>query len=299
MQIKSDTDLLPELEAEPWFIPADEVAIGDKIAAGAEGIVRLAKWKGKKVVVKSSVLYFFGMRSSFATFSTEISTFTKLRSPQIVTFYGVTYAPELGMMLVLEHCPRGSLYQLLHDKTEKRPRPLPGKIKVHLLQEICYGMQYLHGMQPPLIHRDLKSSNILITEEFGAKITDFGMTADEQDDKTQTKNIGTASYSAPEMFDEEKAVRYSVKVDVYAFGIIAWEILEEKVPYENFDMNVRIIMNVLSGNRPEIPEDMPQPVAQLLRDCWTANPKARPSFAEILSRMKAGIRDDILQYTSQ
>lgn len=150
-----------------------------------------------------------------------------LRHPNIVLFYGacVKY-PDLA--LVLEFCERKSLMNLLADKSV----PLSWMDKRRIALEIARGMNYLHSFQPPIIHRDLKSLNVLIDEHLRAKIGDFGWTRPKAD--KMTAKIGTFQWMAPEVITSES---YSEKADVYSFGIILWEIATREPPYRGSTLN--------------------------------------------------------------
>lgn len=147
-----------------------------------------------------------------------------LRHPNIVMFLGAcTKFPNLA--IVLEYCPNKSLWSLLqHDNII-----LSWNERKRLSLEIARGMNYLHCFPTPIIHRDLKSLNILIDEAFRAKIADFGWTRLKSD--RMTNRIGTFQWMAPEVINGEK---YSEKADVFSYGIILWEIASREPPYKSF-----------------------------------------------------------------
>ena len=147
-----------------------------------------------------------------------------LRHPNIVMFMGAcTKFPNLA--IVLEYCSNKSLWSVLQNKSV----PLSWEDRKRLSLEIARGMNYLHSSSTPIIHRDLKSLNILIDESFKAKIGDFGWTRLKGD--RMTKKIGTFQWMAPEVITGD---RYSEKADVFSYGIILWEIASREPPYKSF-----------------------------------------------------------------
>lgn len=147
-----------------------------------------------------------------------------LRHPNVVLFYGacVKY-PNLG--IVMEYCENKSLDILLANKSID----LPWDERKRIALEIATGMNYLHCFKPkPIIHRDLKSLNILIDECLRAKIGDFGWTRLKAE--KMTKMIGSHQWMAPEVITGEQ---YSEKADIFSYGIILWEIAAREKPYKS------------------------------------------------------------------
>ena len=143
-------------------------------------------------------------------------------------------------------------------------------------------MNYLHCFLPrPIIHRDLKSLNILIDDAFRAKIADFGWTRIKGDEMTD--RIGTFQWMAPEVITGKI---YSEKADVYSFGIILWEISAREPPYKNI-MGTKVSVEVVKNDlRPKIPKKTPEAMARLMKKFWDRNPLKRPSFKEIIMELE-------------
>ena len=145
-----------------------------------------------------------------------------LRHPNVVMFMGAcTKFPNLA--IVLEYCANKSLWSVLQNEKI----PLNWEDKKRLSLEIARGINYLHCSPTPVIHRDLKSLNILIDESYRAKIGDFGWT--RLKGEKMTKKIGTFQWMAPEVITGDK---YTEKADVFSFGIILWEIASRQPPYK-------------------------------------------------------------------
>ena len=203
-------------------------------------------------------------------------------------YYG-TSVVEGRLGIVMEYMVLGSLEGLMMKKV------LSGELKIRYVREICYGMRYLHSSN--IIHRDLKLSNVLVVcDDVGysdgviCKISDFGTsrevdiqsTLSMSQSMTMTSNIGTPLYMAPEILSG--VGHYSMKADVYSYGILMVSLWNQKPPY--YEMNVmnpsELYHGITSeGLRPHIESECPQSYFNLLSACLVEEPHSRPSFDEI------------------
>jgi serine/threonine protein kinase len=152
------------------------------------------------------------------------------------------------------------------------------------------GMNYLHCGNPAVLHRDLKSANILLDDSYNPKVCDFGLSRIKAHENSMTANCGTVQWMAPEILANEP---YAEPADVYSYGIILWELLTRECPYEGMS-SIQAAMAVLNQNcRPEIPNWCPTVFADLVRQCIEKDPSNRPTFAAILSRL-----DSMPRYSS-
>eukprot|EP00536_Pseudo-nitzschia_multiseries_P002823 jgi/Psemu1/294978/fgenesh1_pm.39_\ len=141
------------------------------------------------------------------------------------------------------------------------------------------GMAYLHSGHPPVLHRDLKSANLLLDESYTTKVCDFGLSRLKAQARSMTANCGTVQWMAPEVLANRN---YDEKADVYSFGIIVWELLSRECPYEGMTA-IQCALAVLNRDkRPEIPKWCPPGLHALIKSCTKKNPSERPSFAEII-----------------
>eukprot|EP00727_Mastigamoeba_balamuthi_P002678 m51a1_g12407 putative serine threonine kinase (997) ;mRNA; r:699751-704568 len=163
----------------------------------------------------------------------EVAIMKSLRHPNLLLFMCYVRT-DVGLTIVTEYMPNGSLFDVLSEKAV----PMPVKMKLHILNDISSGMAYLHGSNPPIIHCDLKSSNILMSSSMQAKVCDFGLTviAHQHGGSSAVQGdesaLGSLFWSAPEII---KSGTFSTKSDVYAFGIMVWEMVTRDLPYK--DMN--------------------------------------------------------------
>ncbi|KAJ8599661.1 hypothetical protein CTAYLR_005408 [Chrysophaeum taylorii] len=208
-------------------------------------------------------------------FKRELKIMIRLDSPLVVRVYGVTTdAAYVG--LVLEYMPGGTLRRRLDD-----PLDIPSLRRFRWSAEIAGGMHYLYARG--VEHRDLKSSNVLLAADDGAKVADFGLSRSVDQTATGTTSAaGTAAFMAPEWFEE----RFTEKADVYSYAITLYEIVSRARPWPSLTP-VEIARAVVQRNeRPDIKplsEGGPDlaPLVALLQRCWAQHPDDRPSFADI------------------
>ncbi|KAF2073598.1 hypothetical protein CYY_005087 [Polysphondylium violaceum] len=254
-------------------IKKEEVEFGKEIASGASGKVYQGTYQGKDVAIKLYSEY--NLCFNVDEFNREVTIMTLLDHECFTTFYGANKEDPSNLFLVSELVKSGSLSLLLSNK----PIDLTYAQKLSIAIDVANAMNYLHSLG--IIHRDLKSGNVLITEDLRAKVIDFGFSRNKDVSKQMTSNIGTCFWMAPEVI---KGQQYTDSCDVYSFGIVLWEIYCRSKPYQgisNFDIPVM----VCKGERPKIPSDCPADYAKLIKACWTDNPKKRPKFNEIHSTL--------------
>jgi len=205
----------------------------------------------------------------------------KLRSPYIVLFIGCCTKPP-NICLVTEFMEGGSLFDLVQMRRYELDYPTIKKYAI----DIATGMNYLHLNKPQVLHRDLKSLNILLDRtQSNCKIADFGMSRMSAEDTTMTLGVGTPIWMAPELMRREE--KYTEKVDIYSYGLMLWEMVANDVPFKELNQ-MQLLMEVAVNNkRPPIPANCDPLVGQLIQDCWQKDPTKRPSFQEILDRLWA------------
>jgi len=144
------------------------------------------------------------------------------------------------------------------------------------------GINYLHCGQPAVLHRDLKSANILLDESYNAKVADFGLSRLKAQTRSMTGNCGTVQWMAPEILSNES---YAEPSDVYSYGIILWELLVRECPYEGMSP-IQCALAVLNDDsRPKVPDWCPPTFVALITMCLERDPRLRPTFSQILSAL--------------
>uniref|UniRef100_A0A8V8TR17 Mitogen-activated protein kinase kinase kinase 7 n=8 Tax=Boreoeutheria TaxID=1437010 RepID=A0A8V8TR17_HUMAN len=262
------------------------------VGRGAFGVVCKAKWRAKDVAIKQ-----IESESERKAFIVELRQLSRVNHPNIVKLYGACLNP---VCLVMEYAEGGSLYNVLHGA-----EPLPYYTAAHAMSwclQCSQGVAYLHSMQPKaLIHRDLKPPNLLLVAGGTVlKICDFGTACDIQ--THMTNNKGSAAWMAPEVFEGSN---YSEKCDVFSWGIILWEVITRRKPFDEIGGPAfRIMWAVHNGTRPPLIKNLPKPIESLMTRCWSKDPSQRPSMEEIVKIMTHLMRyfpgaDEPLQYPCQ
>lgn len=284
------------LETPPGYpfeeIDYVDIEVEEVVGRGAFGVVCKAKWKGKDVAIKT-----IESESERKAFIVELRQLSRVNHPNIVKLYGSCNNP---VCLVMEYAEGGSLYNVLHGA-----EPLPHYSASHAMSwclQCSQGVAYLHGMKPKaLIHRDLKPPNLLLVAGGTVlKICDFGTACDIQ--THMTNNKGSAAWMAPEVFEGSN---YSEKCDVFSWGIILWEVITRRKPFDEIGGPAfRIMWAVHNGTRPPLIKNLPKPIESLMTRCWSKDPSQRPSMEEIVKIMTHLMRyfpgsDEPLQYPYQ
>uniref|UniRef100_A0A667X378 mitogen-activated protein kinase kinase kinase n=1 Tax=Myripristis murdjan TaxID=586833 RepID=A0A667X378_9TELE len=255
---------------ELWEVPFEEISDLQWVGSGAQGAVFLGKLHGQEVAVKK-------VRDLKET---DIKHLRKLKHPNIITFKGIcTQAP--CYCIIMEYCAQGQLYEVL-----RAGRKITPSLLMDWAMGIAGGMNYLHLHK--IIHRDLKSPNMLITYDDAVKISDFGTSKELSDKSTKMSFAGTVAWMAPEVIRNEPV---SEKVDIWSFGVVLWEMLTGEVPYKDVDSSA-IIWGV--GNNSlqlPVPDSCPDGFKILLRQCWNCKPRNRPSFRQILLHLDIASAD--------
>jgi serine/threonine protein kinase len=217
----------------------------------------------------------------------EAEIMATLRSPFIVQMHGICIEPDTSY-LVLEKMTNASLFKYIaaldveaENRKSIEERTVFLDIRVQFLKDIIRGLDYLH--EKNVIHCDLKSPNILLTTEGGdikAKISDFGLARIvSSDDAILTTNPAMSLFwAAPEMLRQKKVVTKCV--DIYAFGVIMWEVMAMRSPYAHSTC-IDVINFVTSGQREAIPSHCPGIIRDLIGRCWSQDPADRMKASEV------------------
>ncbi|XP_030012212.1 mitogen-activated protein kinase kinase kinase 21 isoform X3 [Sphaeramia orbicularis] len=270
----------------PVQIPFSELVLEEIIGVGGFGKVYRGTWKDQEVAVKAARQDpDEDITATAGSVKQEAKLFSMLQHPNIIKLEGVCLE-EPNLCLVMEYARGGTLNRVLTG------RRIPPHILVNWAVQIARGMHYLHEEAVvPIIHRDLKSSNILLLEKIEnddigrktLKITDFGL-AREWHKTTKMSAAGTYSWMAPEVI---KSSLFSKGSDVWSYGVLLWELLTGEVPYRGIDglaVAYGVAVNKLTL---PIPSTCPEPFAKLMEECWDQDPHVRPSFSCILEQLSA------------
>ncbi|XP_050372535.1 serine/threonine-protein kinase EDR1-like isoform X3 [Argentina anserina] len=267
-----DTDFLD------YEILWEDIKIGAQIGQGSCGTVYHGQWEGSDVAIKvfSKLEYSDDLLLSFRQ---EVSLMKRLRHPNVLLFMGAVTSPE-RLCIVTEFLPRGSLYQILQRNSSK----LDWRRRVNMAMDIAWGMNYLHHFNPPIIHRDLKSSNLLVDKNWTVKVGDFGLSRlKHKTFLTNKSGRGTPQWMSPEFLRNEPS---DEKSDIYSYGVILWELATLKIPWDNLNPMQVIGAVGFMNQRLEIPKDVDPKWASIIESCWHSDPACRPTFLELLEKLR-------------
>ncbi|KAG6782744.1 hypothetical protein POTOM_012158 [Populus tomentosa] len=259
----------------------EDLQLGEEIGRGSYAAVRRGIWNGSDVAVK---IYFGNQykEETLQDYQKEIDIMKRLRHPNVLLFMGAVYSPE-RIAIVTEFLPRGSLFKTLH----KNSPALDMRRSLKMALDVARGMNYLHHRNPPIVHRDLKSSNLLVDKNWTVKVGDFGLSKwMNATFLTAKSGRGTPQWMAPEVLRNEPS---NEKSDVFSFGVILWELMAVSIPWVKLNSLQVVGVVGFMDRRLELPESLDPKVASIINDCWRSDPEQRPSFEEIIQRMAGDI----------
>uniref|UniRef100_A0A2N9F4N8 non-specific serine/threonine protein kinase n=1 Tax=Fagus sylvatica TaxID=28930 RepID=A0A2N9F4N8_FAGSY len=234
-----------------------------------------------------------------ASFRQEVAVWHKLDHPNVTKFVGASMGTSnlklpstnssnddnnslhsRACCVVVEYLPGGTLKQYL---IRNRRKKLAFKVVIQLALDLSRGLSYLHTKK--IVHRDVKTENMLIDAHRTLKIADFGVARVEaQNPRDMTGETGTLGYMAPEVLDGKP---YNRRCDVYSFGICLWEIYCCDMPYPDLSFADVSSAVVRQNLRPDIPRCCPSSLASIMRKCWDANADKRPEMDEVVRMLEA------------
>ncbi|KAG7384720.1 hypothetical protein PHYBOEH_009333 [Phytophthora boehmeriae] len=276
-------------------IPFADLNLKEILAKTPNGEVLVGEYHQTDVVVKrlaQSCLTAEGL----AAFKSKVELLACLRHPNIVLFIGATFDNLSNVGLVMEYLERGDVSSLLHSAIALSwSDPL-----LKIATDVAQGVSYLHNCDPPLVHRDLKSSNLLCTRTYSCKVSDFGESKRQLlPGKLFSTIVGTPYWLAPEILREE---RYDTQVDCYSFGVILVELETRREPYNDLPKDyttIDIMMGVSRGDlRPTIPPSCSPCRRKLIMRCLDSDPRRRPKMTEILYALQHEVRQELLDQNS-
>jgi serine/threonine protein kinase len=259
-----------------FYIEYSQLQIIKKIGEGGFGMVFLGTWNEKEVAIKKFTLKEkLNIKNILNKFIREINIISNLRHPNIVLYMGVSFH-ENNYYMITEYIPNGNLFEFLHNKNKNI---IDEKLQVKIAYEIAIAMKYLHGRN--ITHCDMKSSNILLDENFTVKISDFGLSRMVNIlNISETKGkFGTTHWMPPEIM---KAKKYEEASDVFSYGMIVWEMMTGKVPYYGLAPNQIVGLVADCRKIVEIPKEGNSALRKLVKNCLQYVPDKRPSFEEII-----------------
>ncbi|KAF9966885.1 hypothetical protein BGZ73_000812, partial [Actinomortierella ambigua] len=247
--------------------------IGSLIGAGAYGHVYNARWGKRRVAIKKFKVSKTEVGQE-VSIQKEVQLLERLRDRYIIQFYGTTYHDGM-LILVMDYADGGSLQWAI----KKNILDWPAKIRI--AQEIVRGLDYIH--QENVLHRDLKSGNVLLTKGMEVKLCDFGMATVKVTSASRSSGSlkGTFRWMAPELLTSNP--KYSTKSDIYALGMVMWEMAADcTIPFKNQVDNFVVMSLVRRGERENLPSHTPPDYRAWVERCWDPIPANRPEAGDMI-----------------
>lgn len=280
---------------ESFEIDSRELELKERVGTGCTAEVYRGIYKKTNQVVaikqidwnKSSM-----QAKDQVAFDREVAIMPRVSHPNLVGFVGVT-SLERPFRIITEFCSGGVAFELLHNSDHI---DISWKQKLKMCLDVASAMQYLHQFEPQIIHRDLKSLNLLLKDYVRRlsdvpviKVSDFGLSrikdTTSDDWGKMTTAAGTCHWMAPEVIYGQT---YNEKVDVYSFAMILFEIMCREIPFED-EEPANVGRLVYAGKRADleaVPPDTPKGMEALMVSCWAHDPKSRPSFTDVLGALE-------------
>ncbi len=257
-------------------IPFQSLQMGKLLGHGGYGDVYAAQWHGTEVAIKQLHLKTLS-HTLQEEFLQEAQIMSQCLFPNIVGLYGICDEPGHNG-LVMEYMPKGSLKSLLENKSEEISWNLRWEIAI----DIGKGISYLHGKN--ILHRDLKSLNVLLGNDYHAKICDFGLSKiklESSSSSTKSKT-GTVRWRAPESF--KRGFKPAESMDIYSYGMVLWEIASREIPFADAPDEITAMGFIKDGEKETLPPDCPKPYGTEIQKCWEEAEK-RPSALEVVTHL--------------
>ncbi|KAJ8542705.1 hypothetical protein ON010_g12105 [Phytophthora cinnamomi] len=279
LSLWNDQELL-SLQVNP-----DDIEDVRKLGAGAFGVVYLAKYRKNKLVACKRLKKGEATYENTQNFIAEIKLCSTLDHPRVVQLLGVAWTIESDLQAMFEYMANGDLRTYL-EKTKSTAKNWNAE-KLQLAADITEALVYVHSFTPPIVHRDLKSRNVLLSEDMRSHLSDFGVARVRSVNNTMTSGVGTGRWLAPEVIAGNRD--YDQTSDIFALGVVLSELDTHMLPYEdargaggNPLADVAILQLVASGRLlPTFGPQCPPELQELAKRCMAFDPQARPTAVEV------------------
>lgn len=267
-------------------VNAEEIQDIKRIGKGAYAEVWLVKYRKTQLLASKRLLRKNdGNRGGTQEFIAEIKIVAKLEHPKIVQFIGVAWTIEADLQALFEYMDGGDLRTYLDQPRTPHYWTLE---KVQIAIDIVEALVYVHSFSPPLIHRDLKSRNVLlVARNLEAKLTDFGVSRFRSENNTMTAGVGTGRWLAPEVITGTND--YGPPADIFSFGVVLAEMDTHALPYDdvigptgNRLADVALLQLISTGQlKPTLSASCPRKITELADQCLAFDPMYRPTAAQL------------------
>lgn len=279
--------LIAEFHLDPvQNIPYSEIVGGriSMLGSGEFGMVYHAKFRGQEVAIKE-LFWDSSMKEEVVLeeLRKEVESFRHLKHKRLVTFIGACLEIP-HPCLVTEYMAGGSLHHLLHVRKLR----LPLLHAINMCMQLADGVKYLHSRNPVVVHRDLKTQNVVLDLGLNVKLCDFGLTESmERTHIEKHNNGGSPRYMAPELFDGNTKI--TEKVDLWAMGCIFIEIFGGTLPYDGINTLAELTRELLVHKRPPVVSgEVPDNLRSIIEGCHDFEYRQRPTASQVFEQLKEG-----------
>ncbi|ETV93345.1 TKL protein kinase [Aphanomyces invadans] len=270
-------------DLERYRLNSSNLHLIQRIASGGFGSVWLGKYDQNDVAVKLLASGRIKTQDSMQRFINEVKLLARLQHPNVVEFIGACWQSLDTVHLVVEYMNMGDLKDHLD-----RHATMPWQHKLQCAVDVAEGLSYLHHLE--VIHRDLKSRNVLMDSHKPCKLSDFGISR-KVVSTTMSQEVGTFLWAAPEALNGSQL---TVAADIYSFGMILSELDTHRVPFDGLATEygdvlvpMAIVMKVMEGELQVQPSPgCPLPIALIMKACTQHDPKLRPTANELLDTLR-------------
>ncbi|KAG0255667.1 hypothetical protein DFQ27_006122 [Actinomortierella ambigua] len=264
----SPKNAAPDRDRRSWLAWPNQATLG----SGGYGIVHKARWEGRTVAVKK--FFVNATESAKDAIQNEIRILDQLRHQFIIKFLGTTHM-DGQLIIIMEYAESGSLKRAI----DRRLLGGGWTTKRRIVRQIAQGLDFMHAQN--IMHLDLKSENVLLTAAMEVRLCDFGLSTVKTTSASRMDSCkGTIRWMAPELFTLNP--RYSTKSDVYALGMIMWEMAANCTkPYRNQRYHGIIALLIERGERETLPRHTPEDYRAIVQQCWDPNPTNRPTAMDV------------------
>lgn len=272
-------------------VDAEDIEDVRKIGGGAYGVVWLVRYRSTQLLASKRLQSKPDALSQIQAFVAEIKLIAQFDHANIVKFKGVAWTFHNDIQALFEYMEHGDLHDYLSTRSGSNQRVWTPE-KFQIACDVADALVYVHSFVPPVVHRDLKSRNVLLSSEWRAKLTDFGAARVQSENNTMTAAVGTGFWLAPEVLDGSPD--YGPPADVFSFGVLLSELDTHELPYDDVRgangkklSSVAILQMVAIGQaRPSFSSECPQELQDLAANCMAQDPAGRPAAPQVAYELR-------------
>lgn len=252
------------------------------VAGGGQADIFMGRMNGAVVCLKMPRIHITSIKTFYHEALLWSLVWKQVHHPNVLPFLGATTTiPGYGLVLISPWMQNGDIMSFLVRHPEHN--------KFEAVAQIAEGIKYLHSLDPPIIHADIKGENVLVKDNLECCLSDFGIAVIHETHTLASESVplkGSERWMAPEIISIQgfglSAVNTPAR-DIYAFGCTILQIFTGKAPFSNIKYNVQVINSVITGLRPERPRDEEycDELWTLTQKCWHQDATLRPPAADV------------------